>query len=398
MHGNLQTMPVTTIPAPTQTSGNVPALWPSLVMAFAATCISIGIMWDISWHQTIGRDTFWTPAHMVIYLGGALGGCVGGWLAIQYTFLTGPEGRACSVGVFGARAPLGAWIAIWGAVAMLTSGPFDNWWHNAYGLDVRIISPPHAVLGLGMFAITFGALLLVLTRQNHLQDGAGSGLFIWVGGIFLVLGGVFLLEYIFPNEQHAATFYVVCALTFPFRMLALGRAARTSWPTTRVAAVYILVVCLMAWILPLFPGQPKLAPIYNPVNRMVPLPFPLLLIFPAVAMDLILRRAGGATGWRRIVLGLVLGAIFLAVFIPVQWYFSKFLLSPKADNWFFVGDRVWNYGSRLGEWTHQFWHTNPGGRDADLLTVPRLAWCWALAAGSAWLGLLLGGWMKKVQR
>jgi hypothetical protein len=107
--------------------------------------------------------------------------------------------------VFGARAPLGAWIAIWGAVAMLTSGPFDNWWHNAYGLDVKIISPPHAVLGLGMFGISFGALLLVLTRQNHLQDGAGSGLFIWVGGIFLVLGGVFMLEYIFPNQQHAAT-------------------------------------------------------------------------------------------------------------------------------------------------------------------------------------------------
>jgi len=367
-------------------------------MAFAATCIAIGIMWDISWHQTIGRDTFWTPAHMVIYLGGALGGCVGGWLAIQYTFLASPEEKAATVGVFGARAPLGAWIAIWGAVAMLTSGPFDNWWHNAYGLDVRIVSPPHAVLGLGMFGITFGALLLVLTRQNHLRDGAGSGLFIWVGGIFLVLGGVFLLEYIFPNEQHAATFYVVCALTFPFRLLALGRAARTSWPTTRVAVVYILVVCLVAWILPLFPAQPKLAPIYNPVNHMVPLPFPLLLIFPAVALDLVLRRVGGATGWRRMILALVLGAMFLAIFIPVQWYFAKFLLSPMADNWFFVGNRVWNYGSRLGEWTTQFWRTNPSGHDADLLTFPRLAWCWALAAGSAWLGLLLGGWMRKVQR
>jgi hypothetical protein len=335
---------------------------------------------------------------MVIYLGGALGGCIGGWLAFYYTFLAGPEGRAATVRVFGARAPLGAWIAIWGAVAMLTSGPFDNWWHNAYGLDVRIISPPHVVLGLGMFGISFGALLLVLTRQNHLQHGAGSGLFIWVGGIFLVLGGVFLLEYIFPNQQHAATFYKVCALTFPFRLLALGRAARTSWPTTRVAAVYILVVCLMAWILPLFPAQPKLAPIYNPVKHMVPLPFPLLLIIPAMAMDLILGRVGGAIGWRRMVLAVVLGAAFLAVFIPVQWYFAEFLLSPKADNWFFVGNRAWDYGAQLGSWTTEFWRTNPARHNADLLTVPRLGWCWALAAGSAWVGLLLGGWMRKVQR
>jgi hypothetical protein len=335
---------------------------------------------------------------MVIYLGGALGGIIGGWLAFKYTFLAGPAERAFTVGVFGARAPLGAWIAIWGAVAMITSGPFDNWWHNAYGLDVKIISPPHVLLGLGMFGISFGALLLVLTRQNHLPEGQGSGLFIWVGGIFIALAGVFLLEYIFPNQQHAATFYVVCALTFPFRLLALGRAARTSWPTTRVAAVYILVVCLMAWILPLFPAQPKLAPIYNPVNHMVPLPFPLLLIFPAVAMDLIMRRAGEATGWRRVGLAVVLGAAFMAVFIPVQWLFAKFLLSPKAENWFFVGNRVWSYGTELGHWTTEFWRVNPARRDADLLTLSALAVIWATAAVSSWLGLLLGGWMRKVRR
>jgi len=34
---------------------------------------------------------------------------------------------------------------------MLASAPFDDWWHNAYGLDVRIISPPHMVLAAGFF-------------------------------------------------------------------------------------------------------------------------------------------------------------------------------------------------------------------------------------------------------
>jgi hypothetical protein len=369
-----------------------------LLLAFAASCTAVGIMWDISWHETIGRDTFWTPAHMLIYLGGALGGCVGGWLAVRGTFLAGPAERAGTVRVFGARAPLGAWIAIWGAVAMLTSGPFDNWWHNAYGLDVKIISPPHALLGLGMFGISFGALLLALTRQNHLQEGAGSGLFVWVGGMFVVLGGVFVMEYSFPNLQHAAIFYEVCALSFPFRLVALGRAGRTSWPTTRVAAVYILVECLMVWILPLFPAQPKLAPILNPVTHMVPPPFPMLLIFPAVAIDLILRRAGEAAGWRRAALALVLGAMFLAVFIPVQWWFSRFLLSPQANNWFFVGDRVWPYNNQLGDWTTRFWRAASSDPDADLLTVPALALCWALAAGASFVGLLLGGWMRKVQR
>src|SRR5580658_10773199 len=140
MSVNIESKPAAFMTPGTQAPGGAPAFWPGFLLAFAACCITLGIMWDISWHETIGRDTFWTPAHMLIYLGGALGGCVGGWLAIQATFLAGPAQRGASVRVFGARAPLGAWIAIWGAAAMLTSGPFDNWWHNAYGLDVKIIS------------------------------------------------------------------------------------------------------------------------------------------------------------------------------------------------------------------------------------------------------------------
>jgi hypothetical protein len=40
-------------------------------------------------------------------------------------------------------------------------------------------------------------------------------------------------------------------------------------------------------VLLLFPAQPKLAPIYHPVDHMVPPSFPLLLIVPAAAIDVI---------------------------------------------------------------------------------------------------------------
>ncbi len=369
-----------------------PALWPALALAFAATCIAVGIIWDISWHETIGRDTFWTPAHMVIYLGGALGGCVGGWLAVKYTFFATPEERESAVRVFGARAPLGAWVCIWGAMAMLGSGPFDNWWHNAYGLDVKIISPPHALLGLGMFGITLGALLLVLSRQNHMEGGGGSMLFIWTGGVFQVLASVFVLEYIFPNQQHSAMFVEVCALTFPFRLVAIGRAARTSWPVTRVAAIYMLIECLMCWVLPLFPAQPKLAPIYNPVTHMVALPFPLLLVCPAIAMDLLLPRIQNSTGLRRVGSAMLLAAVFLVIFVPAQWFFSEFLLSAWADNWFFVSDRIWGYSNHAGSWIKEYWQ---GGGP---MNFEGLAIGLALASAMCWLGLLFGGWMRKVRR
>ena len=83
---------------------------------------------------------------IVIYLGGVVPGLTCGWLALRTTFYGTEAERAAAVRFWGARAPLGAWISIWGCFAMLTSAPFDDWWHNTYGLDVQILSPPHALL------------------------------------------------------------------------------------------------------------------------------------------------------------------------------------------------------------------------------------------------------------
>src|SRR5437764_9305188 len=72
------------------------------------TAIAIGILWDISWHRTIGRDTFWTPAHMAIYFGGLLGGLTCGWLVIRTSFFASPAEHAGSVKLFWRfRGPLG---------------------------------------------------------------------------------------------------------------------------------------------------------------------------------------------------------------------------------------------------------------------------------------------------
>src|ERR1043165_6880596 len=67
------------------------------------TFIAIGILWDISWHRTIGRDTFWTPAHMAIYLGGMFGGLTCGWLVLRTTFFGTAAGRAGGGGGGGLR-------------------------------------------------------------------------------------------------------------------------------------------------------------------------------------------------------------------------------------------------------------------------------------------------------
>jgi hypothetical protein len=71
-------------------------------------------------------DTFWTPAHLAIYLGGLLGGLTAGWLILWTTFRGAPVEKERSVRLWGFRGPLGAWVCVWGSLAMLTSAPFDK--------------------------------------------------------------------------------------------------------------------------------------------------------------------------------------------------------------------------------------------------------------------------------
>jgi len=47
--------------------------WTLWCMAAGCTSATIGAHWDISWHSSIGRDNFLTPAHIAIYVCGLLG-------------------------------------------------------------------------------------------------------------------------------------------------------------------------------------------------------------------------------------------------------------------------------------------------------------------------------------
>jgi len=87
---SLASAPHIAVPVPRATrTAAIP--WSVSAMLLGSTSIIVGLLWDISWHMTIGRDTFWTPAHMAIYLGGVLAGLSGGWLALHTTFAGSPE-------------------------------------------------------------------------------------------------------------------------------------------------------------------------------------------------------------------------------------------------------------------------------------------------------------------
>src|SRR6266487_1111631 len=75
-------------------------------------CLPIGLLWDISHHSTIGRDTFWTPAHILIQLGGIVPALLFAWIAWQMTFHGSAPERDASISFFGLRAPLGVWVTV----------------------------------------------------------------------------------------------------------------------------------------------------------------------------------------------------------------------------------------------------------------------------------------------
>jgi hypothetical protein len=375
--------------------------WYCYAVVFGATSIIIGILWDISWHRTIGRDTFWTPAHMAIYLGGLLGGLTSGWLVLRISFWGTAEEKAGAVRCWGFHGPLGAWVCIWGALAMLTSAPFDDWWHNAYGLDVKILSPPHTVLALGMWGVVLGALMMVLRAQNLAppdQPAPGRWLFIYASGVLVAMAAVFLIEHSWPNHQRTRTFYQLSAATYPVYLMGMARASKFRWGATMIAGVYMAVMALACWILPLFPGQPRLGPIYNPIDHFVPLAFPLLLVVPAFVVDLLRDWIGHGRGWRRDwLLVLLAGPAFFATFFVTQWFFSAFLLSPAADNWFFAADRHWDFNDPPGDWHKQFWHESHP-RWNPSVTLNGMAWATLWAVCATRIGLWLGNWMAKVKR
>src|SRR5215813_1024215 len=97
--------------------------WTIWFMVAGITSGLVGGIWDISWHMSIGRDSFWTPAHILIQLTGVLVGIACGYMILATTFGKGETAAAqsLSVRIWGFRGPLGAFIAVWGCVAMLAS-------------------------------------------------------------------------------------------------------------------------------------------------------------------------------------------------------------------------------------------------------------------------------------
>jgi hypothetical protein len=361
----------------------------------AVACSVVGGVWDISWHETVGRDTFWTPAHLLIQLCGILAGLGCGYLILDTTFRKDSPLRANSVSLWGFRGPLGAFLCAWGAVAMITSAPFDNWWHNAYGLDVKILSPPHILLALGMTGIRFGTLVMVLAEVNRAAGDYRIRLerMLFFSFTFLLAMTVGVMqEDTFRMFMHGAKFYLVVMCVAPIWFAAVSRASDNRWAATIMTGAYTAIHILFMCLLQLIPAQPKLGPVYQNITHLVPPDFPLLLIVPAIAFDVVRRYTATMNRWAQ---SAILAAVSLASFFAAQWPFANFLMSPASRNWFFATDNAPYFIPPNSHWgRHAFLATE------STLTQFAVTMLFALVAGVLLIraGQSWGDWMRRIRR
>ncbi|WP_462249613.1 hypothetical protein [Ekhidna sp.] len=368
----------------------------------ASFSIMIGLVWDISWHTSIGRDGLLSAPHLAIYFGGVLAGIFSGVRVLKVSFAGSDQQKQESLSFWGIfKGSLGALFCIWGAFAMLTSAPFDDWWHNTYGLDVTILSPPHTVLLLGMVTIQFGAMITVLSVKNrmNLQNQINPAIekrlrvfFALSSGFVLCMLFTIASEFLGRHDMHGAFFYQVSSLLFPLLLVAVSISAPSKWGATLAATVYTVFMAAMVWILPLFPAEPLLGPVMNPITNFQAFEFPLLLIFPAVCIDIITQRSKDKNPW---LVSVFYAAAFLVILFVFQYPFGDFLMSGAARNWFF-GTESWYFGSSP-DWQYRFAYAN-WMEDTGFVLVKGLLIAFIIGYLSSRLSMRWGKWMKNIMR
>jgi len=350
----------------------------------AAAAITLGLIWDMSWDMSFGRDSFWSPPHVTVNAGGALAAAA----ALAWAVVGTRRGDPRTVRFGRVRVPLGAAIVLWGSVAMLASGGLEIAWSRAYGMTFGAWTPPQVLFVCAVAALLSGVVLAAGSRR------AGGP---WMAlpcaaGLALAFAGVALGPYTLPNLQHGRTFFLLTSAVFPLLLAWSARADPGGSAAVKAAAVYTAAVCAMIWVLPLVPAHALIGPVFEKVDHMVPPRFPLLLLVPALVFDGMAgaRAREGRGSWGT---AARLGVVFTVLFVAVQWVFAAFLLSPSSEGWFFAGGgRHWPFYVDIGEERRQFW--DPNGR----LTLGAALLCVVLATVSTRVGLALGRFTADLER
>jgi ABC-type Fe3+-siderophore transport system permease subunit len=212
-------------------------------------------------------------------------------------------------------------------------------------------------------------------------------------GALIVTAQVFAcFSYTWDTKLHTVKAYIAVGIFLPIALALMARVTRHRWTCTIITGIYSAILIALILILPLFPATPRLGPIYAPVTHFIPPRFPLLVILPAFALDLLWQRRTAINDMFNAVLS---GIVFTSVFVAVQWPFASFLLSSASDNRFF-GTRYIGFDDIYAPITAAYWQFQTPSHGMHLVLGLTIAA--GFAAIGIYAGNAIGRWMSAVRR
>lgn len=315
--------------------------WSMLYLLLQA---ELGLAWDRQWHDWVGRDRFWIPPHIMLYTGVGVAGLVA--LAVilidtlRYHRKAVGADDDSTIPVFRFfHGPFGFVLLGFGALTDLVAAPFDNYWHELYGIDVTLWAPFHIMgtiggmlIGIGIIYVFASEAVHERTSENVARRFLGLNLPQWGALIFLAA----LMEFALPaltafsplsvGQLSLLTYPLVLALVAACLIGAMQITRRPGTATLTVLPLWVLSIGTQAfipWALRLTVGLlgftfriPGREPFFNYTLALMPLLFLLCaLLVDGAAYRQCMRGAEPAAPLRHAVaLGMLMAV--LAVFVP----------------------------------------------------------------------------------
>jgi hypothetical protein len=324
----------------------------------------LGLAWDRRWHDYLGRDQFWIPPHDMMY---TAVGCTG-LIALSIVLIETrryyrkkpgvDENSTISIlGYF--HAPLGFTLLGFGTLTDAIAAPFDNYWHQLYGIDVTLWSPFHL---MGVFGAITAGLGIIYTFSSEVayerslkrQTPTFLGFNGIEWGIIVLLAG--FQELLIPaltafvpiplGPVHLLTYPLSLTLVASFCMIAVYQTIRKQgvaivtalilWIMSILTEAYVVAgLHVMASIQGLFfrVGRPLY---YNIILAMVPIFF--LIAACIVELFVYLQRRSNRTDYGGLRHSWLIGVCIAipAVIVPpaLVYIFSNWLHVPLSfDNY-----------------------------------------------------------------
>ena len=357
-------------PKPPQYSNNndstimkSPYFYKLVINRFLVGCVlvSIGILlaessggWDITNHLLNKPETFFSPPHIILYSGITVA-IIGATIMFLHWRSYSTYVVSSRKGERNLELDLSIKLVITGVSMLILAGPLDFFWHSAFGLD-GLLSPPHLILTIGMFAGSIGALIGIPSyilinsstgqekRQNNNIDNFKNNeriaisiyttltiigiLPIWMSSS----GLIYMFSLPFSDTEYynfnlePMTAATIATISFPFLIsfilvslfkltTEIGNKKRKFGAISITGSIFIIIVIVTMMI---------------PNKSLIPtIPFYVLNIIPIIIADIFLSKLP----LRRMFIytaGGILGSSFLMLYYPMITHIYNEVLSNQA--------------------------------------------------------------------